>query len=59
LTRKQIDALSQERLDRLRERAAQQAEQEVQAGQEVPNRPEPVKQSAALQRMKTLRGNLQ
>lgn len=48
LTQKQIDALSQERLDKLHERAAQQAEQEV------PNRSKSVKQSVTLQRMKTL-----
>jgi hypothetical protein len=40
--------LSQERLDRLHERAAQQAEQEV------PNRSKSVKQSVTLQRRKTL-----
>jgi hypothetical protein len=48
LTQEQIDALSQERLDKLHERAAQQAEQEV------PNRSKSVKQSVTLQRMKTL-----
>ncbi|WP_259066636.1 hypothetical protein [Salinibacter ruber] len=53
MTRKQIDALSQERLNKLHKRTTHQA------GQEIPNRPGPVKQSAALQRMKTLRGNLQ
>jgi hypothetical protein len=53
LTQEQIDALSQERLDKLHERAAQQAEQEV------PNRSKSVKQSVTLQRMKTLWDNLQ
>jgi hypothetical protein len=54
-----LSDLTQKQLDKLHERTAQQAGQEVQAEQEIPNRPEPVKQSAALQRMKTLRGNLQ
>jgi hypothetical protein len=53
LTQEQIDALSQERLDKLHEHAAQQAEQEV------PNRSKSVKQSITLQRMKTLWESLQ
>ncbi|WP_251922633.1 hypothetical protein [Salinibacter ruber] len=54
-----LSDLTQKQLGKLHERTAQQAGQEVQAGQEIPNQPEPVKQPAALQRMKTLRGNLQ
>ena len=53
LTQKQIDALSQERLDKLHKRSVQQAEQEV------PNRSKSVKQSITLQRMKTLWESLQ
>jgi plasmid replication initiation protein len=48
LTQEQIDALNQEDLDELHQRAARQAEKEV------PNRSKSVKQSVTLQRMKTL-----
>ncbi|WP_263788812.1 hypothetical protein [Salinibacter grassmerensis] len=48
LTQEQIDALSQERLDKLHKRAAKQAEQEV------PNQSKSTGQSITLQRMKTL-----